>query len=57
VEDSEMHRTFNCGIGMVLVLAEEDVSNAIELLQQAGETAWKLGEVVSSTGEPEVIIE
>jgi len=57
VAQKEMYRTFNCGVGMVLVLSAEDADQAIELLNAAGELAWRLGEIVSSTGEPDVVIE
>ena len=57
VEQQEMYRTFNCGVGMVLVVNREDADTAIELLNNAGETAWRLGEIVSSTGEPDVVVE
>ena len=51
VERAEMRRTFNCGVGMVIVVSESDVNTAIELLRAAGETAWSLGRVVSGDGE------
>ncbi len=41
----EMHRTFNCGIGMVLCVAEEDVASVLNSLRQAGETVWQIGRV------------
>jgi len=52
-----MYRTFNCGVGMVLVVNSEDGEHAIELLTSYGETAWKIGEVVSSSGQADVTIE
>jgi phosphoribosylformylglycinamidine cyclo-ligase len=57
IEQQEMYRTFNCGVGMVLIVDAEDAEQSLEILQAAGETAWILGEVVSSTGEADVIIE
>ncbi len=45
VSDAEMHRVFNCGIGMVLVVAEHDVERACGLLREAGETVWRIGAV------------
>lgn len=57
VEQSEMYRTFNCGIGMVLVVDTEDTDQALELLTASGETAWKIGEVVSSAGQADITIE
>lgn len=45
VADAEMHRVFNCGIGMVLVLAREHVPVVLESLAAAGERAWLAGEI------------
>lgn len=39
----EMHRVFNCGIGMVLIVAPELADTAIKLLSSTGETAWHIG--------------
>ncbi len=50
VADSEMLRTFNCGIGMMLMVAAEDAKTAIRILQDAGETALEIGTVVPGTG-------
>jgi phosphoribosylformylglycinamidine cyclo-ligase len=47
IEESEMLRTFNCGIGMVLLVAEEMVEEITKALQLAGETVYKLGRVVT----------
>lgn len=57
IEDLEMYRTFNCGIGMVLIINEEDADTAIEVLNDAGEAAFKLGEITSSNGAADVIID
>ncbi len=57
IEQQEMYRTFNCGVGMVLIVDAEDAEQSLEILEAAGESAWILGEVVSSTGEADVIIE
>ncbi len=48
VKDEEMHRTFNCGIGMVLVVAKDDVDAVKEVLQKEGEEVFVIGELVSS---------
>jgi len=57
IADLEMYRTFNCGIGMVLVVNAEDADTAIEVLNNAGESAFKLGEITSSNGAADVVIE
>jgi len=41
----EMYRTFNCGIGMTVVVSPEDTDNALRVLREAGETAWPIGEL------------
>ncbi len=57
IEMNEMYRTFNCGVGMVLVVDTEDAEQALEILTSAGETAFRLGEIVSNPGRPDVVIE
>ncbi len=47
VERDEMYRTFNMGIGMVLVVAEHQAEHIINHLHQSGETAWIIGEVAA----------
>ncbi|PKM22840.1 MAG: phosphoribosylformylglycinamidine cyclo-ligase [Gammaproteobacteria bacterium HGW-Gammaproteobacteria-14] len=54
VDAFEMYRTFNCGIGMVLVVPEQQLDQALALLEASGETAWLLGDIVSSEGPAEV---
>ena len=46
VADEEMHRVFNCGIGMVLVVDAAHAAQASELLSAAGERVWRIGEIV-----------
>ena len=41
-----MARTFNCGIGGVLVVSEGDVDTVIEAVRNGGETVWRIGSVV-----------
>jgi phosphoribosylformylglycinamidine cyclo-ligase len=43
VADAEMHRVFNCGIGMVVIVAERDAERAAERLRAAGETVFRIG--------------
>jgi phosphoribosylformylglycinamidine cyclo-ligase len=45
VEQAEMYRTFNCGIGMIAIVPTESAEAAINLLQSRGETATVIGEV------------
>ena len=56
IEESEMLRTFNCGVGMVICVAEQDADQTLETLSQAGETVWRLGHIEESAGAPEVVV-
>jgi phosphoribosylformylglycinamidine cyclo-ligase len=46
----EMRRTFNCGIGMVVVVDAADADATVDALAQCGETAWRLGEIKAGAG-------
>ncbi|MFA5630258.1 MAG: phosphoribosylformylglycinamidine cyclo-ligase [Porticoccaceae bacterium] len=46
VEQEEMYRTFNCGIGMVVCIPEKERDNALAILRQAGESAQVIGKIV-----------
>lgn len=53
----EMYRTFNCGVGMIVVVSADNLAPALKFLQDAGETAWHLGEIQAATeGEAQVVI-
>jgi phosphoribosylformylglycinamidine cyclo-ligase len=55
VDDMEMYRTFNCGIGMVIIVSNNDAEKTINAFNKAGENAWLLGQVESGTGDPKVV--
>jgi phosphoribosylformylglycinamidine cyclo-ligase len=57
VNQAEMFRTFNCGIGMAVCVAEADVDQALVQLKAAGETAWRIGRIEAGDGAPCVILE
>ncbi len=57
VIDEEMYRTFNNGIGMVIVVSEKDVTETLSLLAELGETAYQIGSIeASDQTTPSVII-
>jgi len=56
VAEEEMFRVFNCGIGMVIVLAPDKAETAAMLLKREGELAYEIGKIAASAGEPEAVI-
>jgi phosphoribosylformylglycinamidine cyclo-ligase len=46
IADAEMRRTFNCGVGMVLAVDAGDAKSCLQRLDDLGETAWEIGEIV-----------
>ncbi len=54
VAPPEMRRTFNMGIGLVLVVPPPETQACLAACESAGETAYPIGEVVAAAGEPHV---
>lgn len=46
VEESEMRRTYNLGVGLCVIVAPDAAARALEVLEAAGERAFRLGEVI-----------
>ena len=51
VEAQEMYRTFNCGIGMVVIVAKQDADAVQKFLAEQGETVYRLGEIRARVGD------
>ncbi|QNM96286.1 phosphoribosylformylglycinamidine cyclo-ligase [Chitinimonas koreensis] len=51
VETQEMYRTFNCGIGMVVIVAAEHADEATRVLTETGETVYRIGTVRARSGD------
>lgn len=51
VEQQEMYRTFNCGIGMVIIMNPNHAAEAVAQLASVGETAWCIGTIQPRTGD------
>jgi phosphoribosylformylglycinamidine cyclo-ligase len=57
VAEAEMHRVFNCGIGMVLVLDPQRAGQAIRALETAGEAVFPIGRIENcEPGVPRTVI-
>ncbi|WP_186200774.1 phosphoribosylformylglycinamidine cyclo-ligase [Burkholderia gladioli] len=57
VADAEMHRVFNCGIGMAVIVSAADADAAVAELSAAGEQVWKIGRVrASREGEAQTVV-
>jgi len=53
VDKTEMYRTFNCGVGMVLCISHEDEATVLAQLERSGVEAWRIGTIAQ--GESEVV--
>lgn len=54
---SEMYKTFNCGIGMAIIMAKEDAAAAKALLEAAGEIVFEIGHIrIQNAGEAPTIV-
>ncbi len=56
INNTEMYKTFNCGIGMVVVVAPEHAEAAMADLTKAGETVYALGQVVARSGNGDQVV-
>ena len=55
VTQHEMYRTFNCGVGLILVVDENDADEAVRILNEGGEQAWLLGHIEDRNGDEEQV--
>lgn len=55
IERHEMYRTFNCGVGMVIAVAAEDLDRSLAILKDAGENAWHIGEIKDAEASEEQV--
>jgi len=51
IAPEEMRRTFNCGVGMVVIVSEHDADSAIRSLCDSAEIAWDMGSIADGAGE------
>ncbi len=55
ITSNEMHRTFNCGIGMVLIIDPKDVDSTLQSLNNSGETAQIIGSIEQSNDQSPMV--
>lgn len=57
ITEHEMYRTFNCGVGMIIVIPAGAVEQSLEILTANGENAWHIGAIADlKAGQEQVII-
>lgn len=56
ISEHEMYRTFNCGVGMVIVVPADKVAQSIEVLTAHGENAWHIGEIADKADGEESVV-
>ena len=57
VAETEMYRVFNCGIGMVCIVAAADAEHAMQALRDGGETVYRVGQIHGrGDGEPQTVV-
>ena len=56
VEEVEMHRVLNCGVGMVICVAAEQQATVLEHLQANGEKPWVIGHIQTAGDNAERIV-
>lgn len=56
IDTYEMYRAFNCGVGMIIALPQEQVETALAILKQAGENAWLIGHIEHAEDDAEQVV-
>lgn len=56
VEQTEMYRTLNCGVGMVICVDADKQEQALQLLNDAGENAWVIGHIAAAQENDEQVL-
>ena len=55
IETYEMYRTFNCGVGIVMVVPQSDLTSALAQFKELGENAWHIGNIASRQDQEEQV--
>jgi phosphoribosylformylglycinamidine cyclo-ligase len=55
IDTYEMYRTFNCGVGIVMVVPQSDLDSALNQFKELGENAWHIGDIAKRNGNEEQV--
>lgn len=56
VDETEMHRVLNCGVGMVVCVGADQADNALQVLKDAGEQPWIIGTIETADASGEAVV-
>jgi phosphoribosylformylglycinamidine cyclo-ligase len=56
VDEHEMHRVLNCGVGMVICIAQDQVESALANLRGSGESPWIIGQIANAAEGAERVV-
>lgn len=57
VDETEMHRVLNCGVGMIICVAADDQQRVLDHLKASGEQPWVIGQInAAQAGEPAIVL-
>ena len=56
VDEHEMHRVLNCGVGMVICVAQEQVASVLANLRASGEAPWVIGQIATAAQGAERVV-
>jgi len=55
IDTYEMYRTFNCGVGIIMVVPQSDLASALAQFEELGENAWHIGNIATRNGDEEQV--
>ncbi len=56
VDEHEMHRVLNCGVGMVICVAQDQVDAALQSLRTSGEQPWVIGRIAAAAEDADQVV-
>lgn len=56
VTTHEMYRTFNCGVGLILVVNNQDAADVVNAFTKLGENAWEIGTIATRNDNEEQVV-